>query len=522
MKIKRYLLLLCVMGVFSPLFALEQVTLQLRWLHQFQFAGYYIAKEKGYYRDVGLDVNIVEANAQHPHPVEEVTKGNAQYGIGNSGLINERLHGKPIVVLASIFQTSPNVWIVRKDSHINTIVDMVDKKLMMTKNTENAELLAMFYNEGIDVSKLNLIESTFDINDLINHKVDAYNGYSTNEPFYLQQKGIEFVTIDPRNYGIDFYSDCLFTSEHELSENPERVKAFREASLRGWAYALDHPEEAVDLILKKYSTLKSRDHLQFEASSIRQLIVPELIEIGHMNTERWGYIAKTYQKLGLISTSKIPDGFLYDPNPHKNSPWLYYSLAIAAILLVVIGSVTVYIYRLNRTIKQQLIHDPLTGVYNRRYLDETLPREIARAVREEYPISIVMFDLDHFKNINDTYGHATGDLILQNVSKKLNHCIRQNDFICRYGGEEFVLVMPGMPLDQAYTRMEQCRQDIQTLVTNTNRVDITITISGGIAMYDTHGKTQDEILKAADNALYISKEHGRNQITIAPIKDINE
>lgn len=522
--IKRHIILLFLGILILPslLFGepLEKISLQLRWLHQFQFAGYYMAKEKGYYRAAGLDVTIVEANEKHPYPVEEVVSGRAHYGIGNSGLINERLNGKPIVVLAALFQNSPNIWILRKDSNISTIVDMANKRLMMTKNIENAELVALFYNEGINVDKLNVIDSTFNINDLISKKVDAYNGYSTNEPYALKQQGIDYVTIDPRKYGVDFYSDCLFTSDNELSQHPQRVKAFRDASLRGWAYALAHPEETIDVILAHYSKLKTRDHLRFEATEIRKLMVPELIEVGHMNPARWSYIAQTYHKLGFIPTASVPNEFLYDPNPTKDYTWLYYSLGISLVLLTIIGLITLYIYRLNCTIKQQSIRDPLTGLYNRRYLDETLPREIVRAQRELLPISIVMLDLDLFKNVNDTYGHSAGDAVLKNISKALISSIRQNDFICRYGGEEFMMVMPGMTIDQAYLRMEECRKEIQNITTTYMSHKISVTISGGISMYNLHGTTQDELLKAADDALYKSKANGRNQITLAQTKEI--
>ena len=499
---------------------LQDITLQLRWLHQFQFAGYYMAKNKGYYQDAGLNVTILEANDTHPHPVEEVVSGRAQYGVGNSGLINERLNGKPVVVLASFFQTSPNVWILRKDSNISTIVDLAHQRLMMTKNIENTELMALFHNEGININKLNIIESSFNINDLIERKVDAYNGYSTNEPYYLTQKGIDYVTISPRKYGIDFYSDCLFTSDTEVSEYPERVKAFRDASLRGWVYALAHPEETIDVILANYSQAKTRDHLLFEANAIHKLMEPELIEIGHMNPARWQQIAQTYYALGFSKSAAIPDGFIYNPNPSEDSTWLYYLLAVALLLLVVIGAIAGYIYVLNCRIKEQSIRDPLTGLYNRRYLDETLPRELSRAQRELTPLSIVMIDLDHFKIINDTYGHAAGDTVLKKTASCLLESIRQNDFICRYGGEEFIVVMPGMPIEQALERMEAFRKKIQNTTITYNTHNLSITVSGGISMFDTHNTTRDELLKAADEALYTSKTHGRNQITLAPMKEV--
>lgn len=498
--------------------ALEEVTLQLRWLHQFQFAGYYMAQHQGYYRDAGLKVRILEASDTHPHPVDEVVSGRAQYGIGNSGLINERQNGKPVIVLAALFQSSPNVWIMRKDSGINTVANLATKRVMMTKNIENAELIALFQDEGVDLDKLNIIETSFTIRDLIDKKVDAYNGYSTNEPYLLQQEGIKYTTIDPRTYGINFYSDCLFTSDEELARHPQRVKAFRDASLRGWAYALEHPEETIDVILNDYSKAKTRNHLRFEAEAIHRLISPDFIEIGHMNPQRWEKIAKTYTKLGFSTSATIPKGFLYNSNAANEKRTSHYLLFGILALLAIVAGVALYIYKLNRTIKEQAIRDPLTGMYNRRYLNETFPRELAYAKRDLSELSIVMLDLDYFKVINDTYGHSAGDQVLKNIATCLAGSIRQNDFVVRFGGEEFIIVMPGMPAQQAYERMELCRKEIEKIVIPHNDKKITITVSAGIASCVTYRETQDELIKMADDALYESKKSGRNRITLADQK----
>ncbi|MDP3022384.1 MAG: diguanylate cyclase [Sulfuricurvum sp.] len=516
---KRHIFLLLLGILFLPSSVsskpLEEVTLQLRWLHQFQFAGYYMALNKGYYRNVGLNVRILQVDDSRPHPVDEVISGRAQYGIGNSGLINERQNGRPVVVLAALFQNSPNVWIVRKDSNVSTLADLATKRLMMTKNIENAELMALFYKEGIDLNKLNIIENTFNTDDLIDGKIDALNGYSSNEPYYLQKKGIEYTIIDPRKHNINFYSDCLFTCDTELTNHPQRVKAFREASLQGWAYALEHPEEAIDVILRDYSQAKTREHLRYEAAAIRHLVEPDFIEIGHMNPDRWEKIAKIYHVLGFASSAKIPKGFLYDPATPEDNKWLYYLLAAALILLILIAVIAGYIYRLNRIIKEQAIRDSLTGIYNRRYLDETLPREISRASRELSDLSIVMLDLDHFKVINDTYGHAAGDEVLKTIASSLLRLIRQNDFVARFGGEEFIIVMPGMPADQAYERMEECRKEIENTIITYKNHKISMTLSGGISSCTSFHETKDELIKMADDALYESKNNGRNQITLA-------
>lgn len=351
---KLFLIFIFILSFSFPVFAkpLEKVTLQLRWHHQFQFAGYYMASQKGFYRDAGLDVTIYEASETRPSAVKEVVSGRAQYGVGNSGLINERIDGKPVVVLAAIFQTSPNAWILRKDSHISTVIGLLDKRLMMTKDVENVELLALFQNEGVDVGKLNIIESSFNINDLIDKKVDAFNGYLTNEPYYLKERGIEYTIIDPREYGIDFYSDCLFTSDNEVSYHPERVKAFREASLKGWIYALNNKEETIDVILANYSNLKTRDHLKFEADAIHKLMIPELIEVGHINPARWDRIVKTYNKLGFAKSNTIPEGFLYNQNPIQNNILLYIILSTIIVILAIATAITLYFYRLNSEIKE--------------------------------------------------------------------------------------------------------------------------------------------------------------------------
>jgi diguanylate cyclase (GGDEF)-like protein len=184
-------------------------------------------------------------------------------------------------------------------------------------------------------------------------------------------------------------------------------------------------------------------------------------------------------------------------------------------IIGIIGTIAGYIYRLNCIIKDQSIRDPLTGVYNRRYLDETLPREIARAQRDFSELSIIMLDLDHFKVINDTYGHAAGDQVLKTVTDTLLNTIRQNDFISRFGGEEFIVVMPGISADQAYTRINAYRKTIEETMILYNDHKILVTISGGISCCTTYHETQDELIKLADNALYESKTKGRNTITLA-------
>jgi diguanylate cyclase (GGDEF)-like protein/PAS domain S-box-containing protein len=167
---------------------------------------------------------------------------------------------------------------------------------------------------------------------------------------------------------------------------------------------------------------------------------------------------------------------------------------------------------LQSKIREQAIRDPLTNLFNRRYLEETLDRELARAAREEYPVCIIMMDLDHFKKVNDTYGHEAGDHVLKALADILSEQSRRGDFACRFGGEEFVIVMPNINLNSAYERAEDLRESLNSLSVPYGPHNLTITISMGIACYPINGETREAILRAADRAMYAVKDAGRDHI----------
>lgn len=171
--------------------------------------------------------------------------------------------------------------------------------------------------------------------------------------------------------------------------------------------------------------------------------------------------------------------------------------------------------KLQEALREQVNHDPLTHLYNRRYLDETLEREISRAVREGYPIAVMMLDIDHFKRLNDTYGHLAGDEMLKAAAVILGSHARTEDVVCRFGGEEFAIVLPKMPLEIARNRAEFWRTRLKENIVHFGSFELQATISIGIAAFPEHGKTRDELIDAADRALYCAKEKGRNRIELA-------
>jgi diguanylate cyclase (GGDEF)-like protein len=169
---------------------------------------------------------------------------------------------------------------------------------------------------------------------------------------------------------------------------------------------------------------------------------------------------------------------------------------------------------LQSKLREQAIRDALTNLFNRRYLEETLERELARATRESYPLCVIMMDLDYFKDVNDTYGHEAGDVVLKTLAETVIRKSRHGDFVCRYGGEEFVLVMPNINIEKTRERAEDLHATINALNIQYGRFNLTTTISMGIAWYPAHGTTKEALMRAADMAMYVAKNTGRNRVII--------
>jgi len=335
-----------------PLLSLadESVTLQLKWKHAFQFAGYYAAQELGYYREAGLDVSI---NAAQPglDVVEEVLSGRAHFGTGTSSLLLARQAGKPVVALAVVFQHSPQILIAAPGSATQSVHDLLGKRIMFEPLAD--ELLAYVKREGIPLERVHQMTHSFDPQDLIDGKADAMSAYLTSEPFLLKKKGFAYQVFTPRAAGIDFYGDNLFTSERELAAHPERVQAFRSASLRGWHYAMAHPEEMIALIESKYGTHASADFLRFEAEQMKSLVRADLVPVGYMNPGRWRHIADTYAEIGMLPEHFPLDDFLYDPDPEQDLRQLYVWLAAALVAVGLLSLLALYVSRTNQRLRRQ-------------------------------------------------------------------------------------------------------------------------------------------------------------------------
>src|ERR1700704_6977882 len=308
-----------ILAASHPAAALDAVSMQLKWKHQFQFAGYYQALEQGFYRDAGLDVTIREGGPGID-VAETVAGGKADFGVCNASVLREWATGRRLVVLAAIFQRSPAVILVARRADISSVSDLRGRTFMDTPGSD--EIAAMLKREGVDYAALLRVPHEGNPRDLLAGRADAMVAYSTSEPFVLEQLGAAFRTFSPDAYGIDFYGDNLCTSELEVKANRDRVAAFRAASVKGWAYALANKEATVDLIIRSYSNKKSREALLFEAEHTEILVGRDAGRIGEQDPARWRRIAATYHKLGLLTDDALPGALIYDANDGSLRRWL--------------------------------------------------------------------------------------------------------------------------------------------------------------------------------------------------------
>jgi PAS domain S-box-containing protein len=437
----------------APSDAVERVTLQLKWTHQFQFAGYYAAIEKRFYRQEGLDVTLIEGKPGE-NEIEGVISGKADFGVGMSDVFLARVKGKPVVVLANIFQHSPSILLTLKDSGISSPKNLFGQKVMMALGYKSAELQAMFLNEGVPVNELTILKPSWNLDDLINGRVAAMAAYISSAPYFLKKMNIPYIIFPPRLCGIDFYGDNLFTSEQEISQHPNRVRAFRKASLKGWQYALEHPEEVIDIILRKYTIGRkdlTKEFLVNEAASYEKLILPEVVKIGHMNPGRWKHIAEIYVKLGMADKDYSLKGLLYDPISAKFY-WGHWAVKWGTGIFITVFTITLFLFFFNRRLKREIferkrtekklqkLHDSLEEQVTERTvklvsINKQLEKEInarrqvekeLRASKEKFssifrmsPVGIIISTLDDGKiiNANESAEKITGFTIQKTVGR---------------------------------------------------------------------------------------------------------
>lgn len=507
---------------------LRTVRVQLQWTHQFQFAGYYAALQQGYYRDFGLDVILTEFEPSLA-PIDQLLGGRVEFAVADTGALLYRSAGAPIVALAAIFQNSPSILISRANDGIEQLSDLRNRRVTLPSGHMNAELMSMLQSVGVSRNDFESAPRSTSIEALVDGTTDAFNGYITNQPFFLEQAGIPHIVFSPADYGVEFYGDILITRESLLQSDLQMVKDFREASLRGWAYAVQNPESMIDLILEQYNTQqKSREHLLFEAQASIRLILPNVVPLGYMNLERWQRIEDIFNELGLLTEPVDMTRFIFELEQSESLLQVLYTYRyqIGSMLVTLLGLLlVVHIVRLRALVDErtkalqeakQLAEneartDPLTALPNRRHFLEELIRNISRAKRHNLPLCIISLDLDFFKAINDKYGHAAGDEALRHAGLVLKRNIRQGDLAARMGGEEFAIVCMDINIDETRFLAERLREDMEATDVVWDGDVFRVRVSVGIAAREYDDDTE-QLLRKADLALYEAKSRGRNQV----------
>lgn len=294
---------------------LESISVRLHWKYQFEFAGFIAAKEKGFYKEVGLDVTLKEYSPGIDI-VEEVLNGQSDYGVYNSNIVIDFLQNKPLVLIASYFKRSALVLITKP--YIKIPEDLKNKVIMTHgKEDFNINFKHFFKRHGIDTESLRFVEHTYDVKKFLDSKVDAMSAFISDQPYTLDMLDVPYNIINPSDYGSFNLQLELFSSKQEVLQHPLRAMKLRDATNKGWEYALAHPEEIIDIILQKYSTSKSEDFLQNEAKETMKLMLPYTYKIGSIDKSFLERQLELFKQEYKIDSHKTIDEFIYKkPKQH--------------------------------------------------------------------------------------------------------------------------------------------------------------------------------------------------------------
>lgn len=287
--------------------SLKKIVLRLKWVHQAQFAGFYAAVEQGYYEDVGLDVEIRPGGSDFPS-VQMVASGSEEFGVtGADQILMAREKGVPVKAISVIYRETPFVLFSLKESGVESIEDLVGQYVgVKLGGNEELTYRAMVKSAGVDGSQINEIPVKYDLSPLLSGQLQAWPGYVINEVLAAEEQGYEVNIIRPGDYGINFYADTLFTTETLIEEDPETVKNFVQASMKGWAYAIEHPDEAAEYGLAYGTNLELEHEVNMMEASI-PLLQPERLPLGSMEASEWSALQESLMELGFVETEQLID-----------------------------------------------------------------------------------------------------------------------------------------------------------------------------------------------------------------------
>jgi len=517
-SIFAYLLFLACNSAFA---ANNPVELTLTGQGTFRFAGYYVALAKGFYLDEKIDTKINQSKQSRSEVMDEVLSNKNRFALGNSSLALASMEGKAITVVADIFQRSTGV-IITQPSFGNQIFNMQADKILLEPAKDNPEVYALLTSQGVaykDVTQANPAVNY--LNEFIAGRALAVSGSLNTAPRVLTDKKIPFVVIDPVNYGVNFYGDTIFTSAELAQANPDLIARFNRATIKGWQYALAHPEDAQQYLDKAQLPKQDVAAMQAEVELVRQLVLPSIIPLGQINPERWQAVANFYSQVGLAKpNTNLGDHFLFHVQQKEANRFFgNFFEVVSLVVFIIFALVLTVTYRKNRYLnslvseKDRLVieaeskanQDPLTGLPNRRLLIDSLRKAVVRADQQNSQFAVCFIDINGFKPINDRYGHVVGDDILVQLASRIVDWLQADDILARQGGDEFVLIMDESNSVQHVTdRIEQMRGVIGAPLSSYG-TQFEIVVSVGFAIYKMDANNTDELMKIADRNMYREK-----------------
>ena len=436
----RHLVSLLVLVLYTSLSLAETVSIHLKWYHKFQFAGYYAALEQGYFEDEGLDVQLIEGGP-HKNHLHQLINNSSQYAVLGSESINSLALGSPVIIVTSIFQHAPEILMTRLEDNVQDIKELKGKKLMLADAALAGQIDAMLNKNGVPSTSYSKHPYDGDVTKLIDGTVFAIYGYISNEPYQLAALGQKVKILSPLDYGIDFYGDSLATTQSELNNHPNRVASIRRAVIRGWSYAIKHPDETIRHILS-LETLNPKPfnllHQQFEAQKTIELIDSKKIPLGYTSPDRWAVMFDTFNEVtngqAVFSRKSIYDEF------HQDKSWIRNSIigAILALLMIVL------LYVWNRTLKSKLdfamqklekeaFEDTLTGMKNRSAMMLFFEECRTRNKTNHY---LAIIDIAKLQKINKSQGFKIADDLIKNVADIISqYGDKQSQCYSLYGGK---------------------------------------------------------------------------------------
>jgi PAS domain S-box-containing protein len=326
----------------------EKIVLQLRWDHQFQFAGYYAALWQGYYAAAGLDVEIRPAfqpDGSFRDPIAEVASGRADFGTAGADILEAVDGGAPLMIVASVFQQSPVAFYAKAETRVSSLLDLTVLRVgARPKGIASVELRAMLREEGIDpgLVPLNPIEGDLGIEDLAAGRLDVAPGFTISAGWLAREYGLNLTALRPATYGVDFYGDAIFVNRRWIERDPELVRRFVAASLKGWQYALIQPEEVADRIARELPrTVPIRDAQafnRFQIEPVRRLINFPVAELGNINPARWARMHAALKEAGLIAGSIAAADLIFDATRPARAPSDRWTTVILIALVVGLGA----------------------------------------------------------------------------------------------------------------------------------------------------------------------------------------